>query len=217
MGSEMCIRDRRTRVWPIGHLTYGVTAKRRYNIGVVLSSVSCDLMLPSIFAPGTLFARIFHASPVAMTVNALPDGAYLDVNDSFVRLVGYSRAELIGRRAIDLGIITPDKRQPVVQNLINKRQLANSPQELRHRSGAVRRVIVSAQVEEYEGELFTAAIIQDLTDYHHTQDALRTSEARFRLFFESVPLGVWVFDRVAAGVGHQPAPGSAARQTSVRP
>ena len=151
-------------------------------------------MLPSIFAPGTLFARIFHASPVAMTVNALPDGAYLDVNDSFVRLVGYSRAELIGRRAIDLGIITPDKRQPVVQNLINKRQLANSPQELRHRSGAVRRVIVSAQVEEYEGELFTAAIIQDLTDYHHTQDALRTSEARFRLFFESVPLGVWVFD-----------------------
>ena len=151
-------------------------------------------MLPSIFAPGTLFARIFHASPVAMTVNALPDGEYLDVNDSFARLVGYARAELIGRRAIDLGIITPRDREPVVQDLLTRRELANKSQELWHRSGEVRRVIVSAQVEEYEGRLFTVAIIQDLTDYHHTQDALRTSEARFRLFFESVPLAVWVFD-----------------------
>ncbi len=151
-------------------------------------------MLPSIFAPGTLFARIFHASPVAMTVNALPDGEYVDVNESFARLVGYSRAELIGRRAIEMGIITPGRREPVVQDLLSNRELANIPQELRHRSGMIRRVIVSAQVEEYEGTLFTVAIIQDLTDYHHTQDALRTSEARFRLFFESVPLAVWVFD-----------------------
>lgn len=151
-------------------------------------------MVPSIFAPGTLFARIFHASPVAMTVNALPHGEYLDVNDSFSRLVGYSRAELIGRRAIELGIITPSNREPVVQGLLNSRELVNSPQVLHHRSGAARRVIVSAQVEEHEGQLFTVAIIQDLTDYHRTQDALRTSETRFRLFFESVPLAVWVFD-----------------------
>ncbi len=151
-------------------------------------------MIPSVFAPGTLFARIFHASPVAMTVNALPHGEYVDVNDSFARLVGYSRAELIGRRAIELGIITPVRREPVVQDLLTSRELANSPQELRHRSGDVRHVVVSAQLEEHEGQLFTVAILQDLTDYHRTQDALRTSEARFRLFFESVPLPVWVFD-----------------------
>ena len=104
-------------------------------------------MIPSTFASGTLFSHIFHASPVAMTVNALPDGRYVDVNNSFVRLVGYSRAELIGRRAVDLGILTTRQREPVVQNLIEAGGLANVPQELRHRSGDVRQVIVSAQLE----------------------------------------------------------------------
>jgi PAS domain S-box-containing protein len=56
------------------------------------------------FAPGTLFSHIFHASPVAMTINALADGRYVDVNDSYVRLIGFSREEMIGLRAVDSGI-----------------------------------------------------------------------------------------------------------------
>jgi PAS domain S-box-containing protein len=148
----------------------------------------------STFAPGTLFSHIFHASPVAMTVNALPDGHYIDVNESFTRLVGYSRNELIGRRAIELGILEPRQREQVVQNLLQSRGLANHPQVLRHRSGEARQVIVSAQLEEHEGTLFTVAIIQDLTDYHRTQSVLRAYESRFQLFFESVPLPVLVFD-----------------------
>jgi PAS domain S-box-containing protein len=108
--------------------------------------------------------------------------------------VGYSRNELIGRRAIELGILEPRQREQVVQNLLQSRGLANHPQVLRHRSGEARQVIVSAQLEEHEGTLFTVAIIQDLTDYHRTQSVLRAYESRFQLFFESVPLPVLVFD-----------------------
>ena len=151
-------------------------------------------MSSSAFAPGTLFSHVFHASPVAMTVNALPDGRYVDVNDAFVQLVGYARDEVIGRRAVDLGILSRGRRESVVQNLLQARGLANDPQELRHRSGEVRQVIVSAQLEEHEGALFTVAIIQDLTDYHRTQNELAAYESRFQLFFESVPLPVLAFD-----------------------
>ena len=151
-------------------------------------------MVAPTFAPGTLFSRIFQASPVAMTVNALPDGRYIDVNDSFTQLVGYARDELIGRRAVDLGILEPRQREKVVENLLQSRGLANDPQVLRHRSGEPRQVIVSAQLEEHEGTLFTVAIIQDLTDYHRTQNVVRAYESRFQLFFESMPLPVLVFE-----------------------
>jgi len=147
-----------------------------------------------VFAPGTLFAHVFHASPVAMTINALPDGNYVDVNDSLCQLVGYSREELIGHRAIDLDILTPERRGPVVRELVTRGSLGKRSQVLRHRSGEERQVLVSAQLEEYEGQLYTVAIIQDLTDYIRTQDALQATETRFRLFFDSVPLPVWVFD-----------------------
>ena len=103
-------------------------------------------MVAPTFAPGTLFSRIFQASPVAMTVNALPDGRYIDVNDSFTQLVGYARDELIGRRAVDLGILEPRQREKVVENLLQSRGLANDPQVLHHRSGEPRQVIVSAQL-----------------------------------------------------------------------
>ena len=129
-----------------------------------------------------------------MTINALADGRYVDVNDSYVRLIGFSREEMIGQRAVDLGILSRRQRESVVQNLLQSGGLANDPQELRHRSGQVRQVIVSAQLEEHEGALYTVAIIQDLTDYHRTQNVLRTYESRFQLFFESVPLPVLVFE-----------------------
>ncbi len=151
-------------------------------------------MPPPVFASGTLFAHVFHASPVAMTVNALPEGDYVDVNDSLCQLIGYSRDELIGRRAIDLGILTPERRAPVVQELVTRGSLGKRSQVLRHRSGEERQVLVSAQLEEHEGRLYTVAVIQDLTDYIRTQDALQATETRFRLFFDSVPLPVWVFD-----------------------
>ena len=151
-------------------------------------------MEPSTFASGTLFSRIFHASPVGMTINAIPEGWFVDVNESYAELVGYSREEIIGRRAVDLNIVIPSRRESVVQNLLEHRGLSNMPVELRHRSGQTRHVIVSAQIEEFDGQLYSVAMIQDLTEYRQAQAALSVSEARFRLFFESVPLPVWVFD-----------------------
>jgi len=146
------------------------------------------------FAPGTLFSRIFHASPVGMTINSVPDGQYVDVNDSFARLVGFNRSELIGRRAVDLEIISIMRRESVVGDLINKGMLVNAPVQLRHRCGEMREVVVSAQLEKHDGQVYSIAIIQDLTDVMRAQEALHASEARFRLFFESVPLPVLVFD-----------------------
>ena len=34
-----------------------------------------------------LFARMFHASPVALSLSTLADGRYLEVNDSFLRAI----------------------------------------------------------------------------------------------------------------------------------
>lgn len=151
-------------------------------------------MIPSTFAPGTLFSRVFHASPVGMTINLIPDGVYVDVNRAFAAMVGRSREELIGRRAVDLNILTPQERQPVVNSLTGAGLLVNTPVLLRRPSGEVREGIVSAQLEEHEGRQYAVAIVQDLTEHHRAQEELLAAEVRFRVFFDSVPLPIWVFD-----------------------
>lgn len=157
-------------------------------------------MIPPTFAPGTLFSRVFHASPVGMTVNLLPDGIYVDVNQAFAAMVGHTREELIGRRAVDLNIITPQERQPVINSLTGAGLLVNTPVLLRRPTGEVREGIVSAQLEEHEGQQYAIAIVQDLTEHHRAQAELMAAEVRFRVFFDNVPLPIWVFDLETLGI-----------------
>lgn len=48
--------------------------------------------------------KVFHASPVATSITRLSDGMYIDVNQSYVSLFGYSRTELIGKTSLGLGV-----------------------------------------------------------------------------------------------------------------
>jgi PAS domain-containing protein len=50
------------------------------------------------------FAKIFQASPDAIVISRLSDGRYLEVNQRWLELFGYSREELIGRSSLGLGV-----------------------------------------------------------------------------------------------------------------
>ena len=49
-----------------------------------------------------LFAKAFHASPSGMIISSLIDGEILDANQSYERLLGYSREELRGSSGLAL-------------------------------------------------------------------------------------------------------------------
>ena len=43
------------------------------------------------------FAKTFHISPDAILISSVVDGRIIDANDSFFRITGYTRDEVIGR------------------------------------------------------------------------------------------------------------------------
>ncbi len=72
------------------------------------------------------FAEIFQISPDAMAITRLHDGKYLDVNDGYLKLFGYTSQELIDNTATDLHIWTdPEKLKSFKQNLLDHGEVNN--------------------------------------------------------------------------------------------
>lgn len=146
------------------------------------------------FAPGTLFARIFHASPVAMTITALDDGCYIDVNEAYATLVGVRREGLLNRTNHEFRLTDALGGNLLAEVASGSGPVHERKSRLRTAHGDFRHVIASAQIHEWGGRTYVFTLLQDLTDFKRAEDALRASEARSRLFFESVPLPVFVYD-----------------------
>ena len=151
-------------------------------------------MQPDLIASGSLFARIFNASPVAMGIFARADGRCVAANEAFGQLFGYSLAELIGRGTNEVGLIDAETWRHIGQTVLESGQMADRPLRVRARDGSIHDVLVSVQSTEWAGEAYFIALVQDLTDYNRARQALTDAEARFRLFFESIPLPVVVYD-----------------------
>jgi len=151
-------------------------------------------MLTGVLPPGTLFYRVFHDSPVGMIITTVAEGRYVEVNDAFLRLVGYSRAELADQSFTMVGLHNQEERDMVLNVLSRVDRLGNIPFMLNTRGNGLRPCIASIQGEEIDGEIYFIIIIQDLAEQEATQVALQLSENRFRLLFQGIPMPLLVVD-----------------------
>ncbi|MGH9432401.1 MAG: PAS domain S-box protein, partial [Terriglobia bacterium] len=66
-----------------------------------------------------LFSKAFHASPAAMWLSRIEDGRFLNVNDSFLRMTGRRREEMVGFTAGQTGIWKDERdRERMIQELL---------------------------------------------------------------------------------------------------
>ncbi|WP_300726611.1 bifunctional diguanylate cyclase/phosphodiesterase [Pseudomonas sp.] len=92
------------------------------------------------------FAKAFHSSPDAITISELASGNYLEVNDGFTRLTGYSSAEVIGRNPYELGIWgEASKRSLLLDELARKGRISHLEVSGRSKHGDVLTVEISIE------------------------------------------------------------------------
>lgn len=93
------------------------------------------------------FAKAFHSSPDAITISELVSGRYLEVNDGFTRLTGYSSDEVIGRSPYELGIWgDSSKRQALLDELREKGRISNREVLGRAKNGSPLTVEISIEL-----------------------------------------------------------------------
>ena len=140
------------------------------------------------------FRLSFEEAPVGMAL-LNGDGIWLRVNRSLCGMTGYSEQELM---ALNHGITHPDD-MPETQRLVkgmNSGEISSCRQEKRynHKDGTVLHVLlnVSALSKDATAKArgFVAHMV-DITKLKRAEDALRTSEERFRVALKNSPVVVF--------------------------
>ncbi len=120
------------------------------------------------------FSKAFHLSPVGVVITSLPEGRFVDVNDSFLRLIESSRQEVIGRTSAELNIYpNPNDRAQVWQLLFEKGKFENYEMTWQTRNGKA--ITVSSSSEEIilNGRDHALFIIVDITERKKAEEELR--------------------------------------------
>jgi len=140
------------------------------------------------------FTRFSVDNAVDTMVCVDHDAHFIDVNNAFCRISGYSREELLSMTVHD---IDPDYSAEVWLEFWEKlKQSGSLTFESGHRTkeGKIFPVEITASYFEYNGKEYHVSFARDITDRKLAEEALRESEERFRRIFEEGPLGMVTAD-----------------------
>ncbi len=134
------------------------------------------------------FSKAFQGSPDAMIISRLSDLVILEVNESFERIFGFTSEEVVGKASFEFNLfVNPAARRKSIELLQAQGYLRNFEIEVRTRSDDIRTVNLSIESITIHGEEHILTIGHDITDRKQMEMALRTSEERYRTFFQHLP------------------------------
>ncbi|HET7175907.1 MAG TPA: PAS domain S-box protein [Gammaproteobacteria bacterium] len=120
-------------------------------------------------------ASAFNHSPNLVTLTRLADDLYVDVNDAFERVLGYSRSSIIGQNPVALGVWDGPRRERFLNALRKYHSIANQPASYRRRDGGEYQGLLNAEVVSFEGEDYVLCIVQDLVPADPVTETSRKS------------------------------------------
>jgi PAS domain S-box-containing protein len=137
------------------------------------------------------FSSAFRVSPVAIGICNLSEWRFIDINESFLRLFGFAREEVVGNTVTDLAIWeSAEARTRVEKSFSNDHSIYGAECKFRMKSGVARTALLFAEAIELGTTPCALIIMYDITERLNLE-----SELRKALKMEAI-------GRLAAGVAH---------------
>ena len=111
------------------------------------------------------FRTAFLTSPDAISINRLSDGAFLEVNEGFLQMLGCNRADVIGRTPQDLSILSDlSAQRTLFGTVLRDGEIKNLEADFVRRDGSSVTVLLSSHEITLEGEKCSLSVARDFTE-----------------------------------------------------
>jgi len=128
------------------------------------------------------FEKIFHNSSTLIAISTIAEGLFIDVNESFLKRLGFQKDEVLGKTSSDLNIwVNPDERDKIIQEFSEKKNIENIEVKIRTKSGEIIDGLFSADIVDIKNRPLLLTMMQDITErknieetLYHEQDLIQT-------------------------------------------
>ena len=127
-----------------------------------------------------LFSKAFSQNPDAITISRVDDGIFVSVNEGFMRSLGYTEEEVIGKTSMDLDIWdNPEDRNRAWAALNSEGKIENFEAPFRTKNGDIRYGLMSGSVLVLNGVAHILNVTKDITE-------LRQAQGAHKLLFKAI-------------------------------
>lgn len=121
-----------------------------------------------------IYSKVFTLSPIATSISTADDGKYLEVNDSFLKLFGYTREEVIGKTSLELKVWPdPNERRKYLEKMIRQGIVVDEEVILQGKNGKVVHSECYSAFAEINGKLCAINLVKDLSEKKEAESLRR--------------------------------------------
>ena len=141
-----------------------------------------------------MLSTAFRSSPDAFSINIFPNGPYLEVNEGFTRLTGYTREETLHKTPTEMNLwVEMSERSKVLENLKENGTARDVEFRFRAKSGQIRTGQMSVGLVELDGRKCSLVVVRDITVRKEAEEILRSNEERFRSLVQNLHVGIAIY------------------------
>jgi PAS domain S-box-containing protein len=137
---------------------------------------------------------ILMLSPVGIGITRLSDGVIIDFNDALLEIIGYERAEVVGRTSAELATwVDLALRDKAFSRIAAGEVIREMPMRIRRKGGEIRQGYFSAALVQLEGVPHCVGSLRDATTEVLAEQGRESNRRHLQSILDNIPsmVGYW--------------------------